>query len=146
MGLPDGASVGEDVGTDECVTVGSADGATVGSADGALVVGIVDGTPVGVEEGFAVSKAASAIVPPPVVGKLAMEPTNSPIVGCSVSSALLGNAAIISAAGASTGTSNRGSRNSNPSFVSVTQPPQKSAIPLRIVQSSGGTAPMWTAV
>ena len=77
MGLPDGTSVGEDVGVDECVTVGPADGA-----------------PVGVDE-----------------GKLVITPTNSPMVGSSVSPMLS------SETGASTGTSIResvGSRNSNP--------------------------------
>ena len=59
MGLPDGASVGDNVGVDECVTVGPADGAPVGSDVGA---------PVGVDE-----------------GKLVITPTNSPMVECSVS-------------------------------------------------------------
>ena len=123
----------------------------MGPGVGALVVGLVDGAPVGVEDGFAVSTAASAIVAPlSVVGNLAIEPTNSPMVGCSVSPALLGKTAMVSATGASPGTSkNRddaGSRNSRPSFVAVTQPPQKSVMPLRILQSAGGTAPFWTAL
>lgn len=114
-------------------------------------MGLVDGAPVGVEDGFAVSTAASAIVAPPsVVGNLAMESINSPMVGCSVSPALLGKAATVSETGASAGMStNRddvGSRNSRPWFVAVTQPPQKSVIPLRILQSEGGTAPFWTAL
>ena len=94
MGPPDGASVGKDVGVDECVTVGPGDGAPVGSNVGALVAGLVDGAPVGVDE-----------------GKLVITPTNSPMVGCSVSPILS------SETGASTGTSIResvGSRNSNP--------------------------------